>query len=146
PADAADATAVEVMLEVLAGGSVDPLREIVVSRRKKAIEAGIETLSFRRGGGVVFYSASLPYRRKTTAMRVLDEALGELDRMDWLTDETLASGKRRLLANEASALVFADERAQEIGQSRWWLGDAGRVFDRASRINAVTEEQVAAAW
>jgi zinc protease len=145
-ADASDAIAVEVMLEVLAGGSVDPLHEIVVARRKKAIEAGIETLSFRRGGGVIFYSASLPYRREKTAMRVLDEAIGELDRMDWLTDQTLESGKHRLLEDEADDEVFAEERAQEIGQSRWWLGDASRALDRTSRIDAVTKEQVAAAW
>ena len=146
PAGAADAVAVELLLEVLAGGSVDPLREIVVSRRKKALEAGIETISLRRGGGVVFYSASLPYRRKSTAMRVLDEAIAELDRMGWLTEQTLASGKRRLLQDDARTHVFAAERAREIGQARWWLGDARHAFDRASRVNAVTLDDVAAAW
>jgi zinc protease len=146
PAGAKDGTAVEVLLEVLAGGSIDPLHEIVVARRKKAIEAGIETIALRRGGGIVFYSASLPYRRKSTAVRVLDEAIAELDRMEWLTDQTLASGKRRLAEDDAGAFVFAAERAQEVGQSRWWLGDARYAFDRASRINAVTKDEVAAAW
>jgi len=87
----------------------------------------------RRGGGIVFYSASLPYRRKATAMRVLDEAIAELDRMDWLTDRSLAAGKRRLLEDDASAAVYAEERAQEIGQSRWWLGDARSAFDRGQQ-------------
>ncbi len=146
PAGAKDATAVEVLLEVLAGGSVDPLHEIVVARRKKAIEAGIETITLRRGGGIVFYSASLPYRRKATAMRVLDEAIDELDRMDWLTDQTLASGKRRLIEDDAGAFVFAAERADAIGTSRWWLGDTRYAFDRTSRIDAVTRDEVAAAW
>lgn len=146
PADAKDADAVAVLLEVLAGRSVDPLKEIVVKRRKKAIEAGIETISLRRGGGIVFYSASLPYRRASTAMRVLDEAIAELDRMDWLTNETLQSGKRRILEDDAGTLVFAARRATEIGESQWWLGDAGRAFDRAQRIGAVTKEDVAAAW
>jgi zinc protease len=146
PADSPDAMAVELLLEVLSGGSVDPLHEIVVSRRKKAVEAGIETIALRRGGGVVFYSASLPYRRKSTAMRVLDEATAELDGMGWLTEQTLASGKRRLLQDDARTYVFAAERAREIGQSRWWLGDARLAFDRASRVNAVTLEDVAAAW
>jgi zinc protease len=146
PAAAADAPAVELLLEVLAGGSVDPLHEIVVSRRKKAIEAGIEKIGLRRGGGIVFYSASLPYRRKATAERVLDEAIAELDGMAWLTDQTLASGKRRLLEDDADALVFAAERASEIGTARWWLGDARLAFDRAARINAVTKDEVAAAW
>jgi len=146
PAASADAMAVELLREVLAGGSVDPLHEIVVSRRKKAIEAGIETIALRRGGGIVFYSASLPYRRQATAERVLDEAIAELDRMEWLTDQTLASGKRRLVAGDADAFVFAAERASEIGTSRWWLGDAQLAFDRAARINAVSKDEVAAAW
>jgi predicted Zn-dependent peptidase len=146
PAAAPAATAVEVMLSVLAGGSVDPVRELVVTKRKKAIEAGIQTISLRRGGGIVFYSASLPYRRKGTAMRVLDEAIAQLDRMEWLTDESLASGKRRLIEEDAEALVFAAERAEEIGQSRWWEGDAQRAFSRGARIGAVTKDDVAAAW
>jgi zinc protease len=146
PADASDAAAVEVLVEVLAGGSVDPLHEIIVTHRKKAIKAGIETIALRRGGGIVFYSASLPYRRKATAMRVLDGAIAELDRMGWLTDQTLASGKRRLIEDDAGAFVYATERAHEIGTSRWWLGDVRYAFDRAARIDAVTKGDVAAAW
>jgi zinc protease len=146
PAGAGDAAAVEVLVEVLAGGSVDPLHEIVVTHRKKAIEAGIETLALRRGGGIVFYSASLPYRRKATAMRVLDEAIAELDRMEWLTDRTLAAGKKRLIEDDAGAFVYAAERAREIGESRWWLGDTRYAFERTARIEAVTREDVAAAW
>jgi zinc protease len=146
PAGAPDAAAVEVLAEVLAGGSVDPLHEMIVTQRKKAIEAGIETLLLRRGGGIVFYSASLPYRRKATAMRVLDEAIAELDRMEWLSDQTLAAGKRRLIEDDAGAYVFAAERAHEIGESRWWLGDARYAFERSARIDAVTRDDVAAAW
>jgi predicted Zn-dependent peptidase len=138
--------ALTVMLSVLAGGSVDPVRELVVTKRKKAIEAGIETISLRRGGGIVFYSASLPYRRKATAMRVLDAALTQLDRLEWLTDESLASGKRRLIAEDANAFVFAAERAEEVGQSRWWEGDARLAFSRGERIGAVTKDQVASVW
>jgi zinc protease len=146
PAGSKDAMAIEVLQEVLAGGSVDPLREIVVSRRKKAIEAGIESIALRRGGGIVFYSASLPYRRKATAMRVLGDAIAELDRLDWLTDETLASGKRRLIQSDAKAIVFASERAEEIGISQWWRGDAQDAFNRKERIEAVTRDEVEAAW
>jgi zinc protease len=146
PADAKDAMAIEVLLEVLAGGSVDPLHEIVVARRKKALAAGIETIALRRGGGIVFYSASLPYRRKSTAMHVLDDAIGELDRMDWLTDQTLAAGKRRLIEDDADAFLFAAERAEDIGESRWWLGDSRYAFDRPRRIDAVTKAEVADAW
>jgi len=146
PAGAADAAAVEVLISVLAGGSVDPLHESVVEKRRKAVEAGIETLSLRRGGGIIFYSASLPYRRKATAMRELDRAIGELDRMDWLTEASLASGKRRLAMDDARSQVYAADRAEEIGQARWWEGDSRLAFTRAARIESVTKDQVAAAW
>ena len=146
PANSKDADAVALLVEVLAGGSVDPVQELVVSKRKKAIGAGIETIELRRGGGIVFYSASLPYRRKSTAMRVLDDAIAELDRMGWLTDATLASGKRRLLLADADTRVFAEERAEEFGKARWWRGDASYALDPAARINAVTKDDVAAAW
>ena len=146
PADAADADAVELLLALLADQSVDPLREIVVSRRAKAVEAGIETLSLRRGGGIVFYSASLPYRREKTAFKVLGEALDELDRMEWLTDATLASVKRSLLLSQLWARRDAGLLAETIGAERWWRGDATLAFERAERLDAVTKEEVAAAW
>jgi len=146
PAAAPDAAAVELLLEALSGGSVDPVRELIVSKRKKAIEAGIQTIALRRGGGIVFYSASLPYRRKRTAMRILDDAIRELDRMAWLTDAGLGSAKRRLIEDDAGTFVFAARRAQEIGQAQWWEGDSRLAFDRAARINAVTKAEVAAAW
>jgi len=116
PADAADATAVEVMLEVLAGGSVDPLHEIVVSRAQEGDRGGGRDTLLPPGGGVVFYSASLPYRRKTTAMRVLDDALHELDRMDWLTDQTLRRENAGFSKTKPRRRLRG-ERAQEIGQS-----------------------------
>ena len=146
PADSKDADAVELFLEVLAGGSVDPVHEIVVSGRKKAIEAGIETIGLRRGGGIVFYSASLPYRRKSTAMKELDDAIAKLDRMEWLTDAAIASGKRRLLLADAGDHIYAEELAEELGQARWWRGDASLALDRASRISALGTADVAAAW
>src|SRR5262245_14402317 len=75
PADAPDAAAVEVLRELLTGGALDPFREIVVTERGKALEAGIQWLSLKRGGGVVFYTASLPYRRRATAFNTIDAGL-----------------------------------------------------------------------
>ncbi len=146
PADAKDAMAVEVMLEVLAGGAVDPLHEIVVTRRRKAVEAGIQTIRLRRGGGLVFYSASLPYRREATAMRILNDAIAELDAMRWLTPESLEAGKRRLIEDAAADSVFAEQRAEAIGQAQWWGGDARLALNRQERIDAVTRADVEAAW
>ena len=43
-------------------------------RRGRAVEAGTEILRLRRGGAIVFWAASLPYRRKSTAFAHADEA------------------------------------------------------------------------
>jgi len=146
PADAPDAWAVEVLLKLLTGREVDPAREIVVTKRRKAIEAGIEAISLRRGGGIVFYSASLPYRREATALRILDETIRELDKKEWLSDASLAAAKRSLLLEETREHRFAEALADRVGRERWWRGDAGLAFTRAARIGAVSREDVAAAW
>jgi zinc protease len=145
-ADASDGWAVSVMLQVLTGRSVDPFREIVVRRRKMAIEAGTQSIELRRGGGLVFYSASLPYRREKTAFRVIDETLAELDRLDWLTDESVASAKRAMLLSETRSRIFAAGLAGQLGSERWWDGDTRLAFTRMERIDAVTRDDVEAAW
>ena len=53
---------------------------------------------------------------------------------------------QRMSKDDARDFVFAAERASSIGQSRWWLGDARHSFDRTARLNAVTKDDVAAAW
>jgi zinc protease len=145
-ADAPDAAAVEVLVAMLTGLAVDPVRDVVVTRRRMAIEAGIQSLELRRGGGLVFFSASLPYRRKKTAERVLDAALAELGSLRWLTDASLTAAKRRLELVRAHDRFFAENVAQEIGQARWWEGQSARAFDREARLEAVTKDQVATAW
>jgi zinc protease len=144
--DTPDGPAITVLLHLLSQRSVDPFREIVVARRKKAIEAGIESIRFRRGGGLVFYSASLPYRRQKTAFRVVDEALSELDRLDWLTDDAVASAKRAMLLGEVRSRIYAADLAGELGRERWWRGDAKLAFTRTDQLEAVTTAEVAAAW
>lgn len=144
--DSEDAAAVAVLRWLLTRRSVSPFREIVVRKRKMAIEAGIEEIGLRRGGGMVFYSASLPYRREQTAFRVIDDTLGELDRLDWLTDEALVSAKRAMLRAETGSSIYAESLAGELGRERWWRGDTRLAFTRMERIDGVTREGVAAAW
>lgn len=145
-ADAPDAWAVQVMLRMLTGRQVDPFREIVLRRRRKAIEAGAQSIALRRGGGLIFYTASLPYRREKTAFKVIDEALADLGLFDWLTDDSLAATKRAMLLDESRARIYASSLAGELGQERWWRGDTRLAFTRMDRIDAVTRDDVAAAW
>jgi zinc protease len=145
-ADAPDAAAAEILIALLTQASVDPFREIVVTRERKALEAGVQSVMLRRGGGLIFYSASLPYRRKSTAQRTMDRALGELNELSWLNDVSLAAAKRRLILEHAQEKLIAEDVAHAVGEARWWEGDTARAFDRDARLDAVTRDQVAAVW
>jgi zinc protease len=144
--DAPDRAALDVLLEMLSGGAVDLFREELVTRRHKALEAGSESLRMRRGGALFFYSASLPYRRKSTAFRAMEQTIRTLDRLEWLTPERLASAKRSLRRTSLIERYYPARRADAIGEARWHEGDERFAFDRESRIDAVTLDGVKAAW
>jgi predicted Zn-dependent peptidase len=146
PADAGEHWTLQVMAQLLSWGEVVPYREEMVTRRRKAIEAGTQFLFFRRGGAAILYSATLPYRRKKTAFRLMNEARQELSGLDWLNEESLAGAKRTLRARELNAAYFAGTRGGAIGMSQWWFGDGSLALERSSRIEAVTLEQVADAY
>ncbi len=146
PAGSVDRWALAVLEQLLAGGQVDPFAEILVERRRKAVFAQTTWLTMRRGGAVVFAAAHLPYRRRATAFRLADRARDELAQLAWLTEESLAGAKRALLRQELQRTYFAESRAAAIGRAQWWLGDERSAFEAAERIEAVTREQVAAAF
>ncbi len=146
PADAPDRWAVAVLTRLLADRANDPLRESLVRRRGKAVEAGIEAAQLRRGGAIVLYSASIPYRRRGTAFRLLEEERTRLARMDWLTEGTLEGAKRGLQVESLEERYLAGRMAAEVGRACWWEGDARAAFGRDRAIEAVTRAQVAAAF
>ena len=132
--------------QLLGGGAVDPFEEELVKRRRKAVAAGVTQLFFRRGGAMVFYMASLPYRRKATAFRLMEKTREQLSQLDWLTEDSLLSAKRTLRRRELLAAYYPSIRADAIGRSWWWLGDEKLAFGKVSRIDAVTLDQVAEAY
>jgi zinc protease len=146
PADAAEADALEVLLEMLAGGEVDPVREELVVRRKRGLEAGTEGMVFRRGGALVLYVANLPYRRQGTAFRHLEDARRALAQGRWLGHEALRAAQRALLRKAADRRYYASEMADALGREAWWRGDPARALTRERRLQAVTLAEVRAAW
>jgi zinc protease len=146
PADAPEADAVEVLLEMLSGGAVDPVREELAVRRKRALEAGVEGMVFRRGGALVLYAASLPYRRPSRAFRDLDDARRALTEGGWLSEETLRAAERRLRLRDAERRLQAATLADALGRETWWRGDPARALDRGARLSAVTLADVRAVW
>jgi zinc protease len=141
-----DAYAIKLMNQLLAWSAVNPFEEELVGRRKKALFAATEAMVWRRGEGLAFISASLPYRREKTAFRLIDEALAKLGRMEWLTDKSLAAAKRAVLRGELEARWYAAQRANRLGEARWNEGDTRAAFESTAKIEAITRSDVAAAF
>lgn len=146
PPGSEDQWAIAVLKQLLSGGKIDLFREQLVSRRHKAIEAGTQILSQRRGGAIVFYAVNLPYRRERTAFRLMLETRDMLSDLEWLDDETLSAAKRSLKRTELKRVYHAASTAAEVGRSRWWLDDETAFFDRSTRIDAVSIDDVGEAW
>jgi zinc protease len=141
----ADSGALELLQEVLSASAVDPFEDEIVRKRHRAIEAGTEIYTARRGGVITFYAASLPYRRQETAFRHVDEARQALGRFDWLDEPRLAAAKRKLAQRQEQRSYYAAWMAGAIGGASWREGDEARAFDETERLAAVTLEDVRAA-
>lgn len=142
PSDADDIWALQVMVELLCGRSLSPFKEELVTFRRKALEAGALVLWARRGGMIVFYSASLPYRRKTTAFRLIEETLAEVAHPRWINEQSVRSARLALVRRMLRDSYFANRQASAIGKSWHWYGDGRIAFERAERVQAVTPQEV----
>ncbi len=131
---------------MLGGGELDPFEEILVRRRRKAVYAESSPFAFRRGRALLFEGAFLPHYRRKTAFRRMEEAVAELGRFEWLTEDRLASTKRRLLLAEMRSSYSASALAAALGRARWWLGDEREAFDNVTRLEGVTLAQVKAVF
>jgi predicted Zn-dependent peptidase len=103
-------------------------------------------LNLRRGGVIAFYSASLPYRREATAFRNINETLAKLGEFEWLTEDSLASAKRKLASWQLRSAYFADGRADAIGRAFWFHGDEMTAFRSTARLRDVTAGDVRAVF
>jgi zinc protease len=141
-----DSAALDVLQEVLERSAIDPFEDELVRKRHRAIEAGTEIYTARRGGVIAFYAASLPYRRQATAFRHVDEAREILGRFEWLDEPRLAAAKRRLVQRQQQRSYYAASLADAVGRAAWWEGNETRVFDETRRLAAVTLEDVRSAY
>ncbi len=142
----ADHWALEILAQLLGGSRVNPFEEDLVKTRRKAVYATSEWLNFRRGGVVVFAAAQLPYRRRATAFRFLDETLHTLGEFDWLSEEKVESAKRALRRRELERRYDANSQASAIGTAAWWQGDEMQAFESSAGLDAVSRGEVIRAW
>ncbi|HKQ61501.1 MAG TPA: pitrilysin family protein [Candidatus Polarisedimenticolaceae bacterium] len=145
-ANAPDALALELLEQVLTASALDPVDDELVRKRHRAVFATAVSLGARRGGLIAFVSANLPYRRRATAFRHLDEVRQQLGRFVWLDESRLAAAKRKLLQADGQRSYLAATLADAIGSEAWWAGDERRAFDRAERLARVTLADVRGAY
>jgi zinc protease len=146
PADRQDRAAMAVLEQMLSGGELDLFAEILVTQRHKSVYARSEWLQLRQGGAAAFSAAYLPYRRRATAFRLMEETIAKLGELAWLDEKSLASAKRALLRQELDRSYYVRLQAEAIGKAAWWLGDEQLALTRVEEIEAVTREQVATAF
>ena len=131
-----------VLHQLLARSAVDPFEEELVRHRRKAVFAMTEGLFFRRGNVLAFGAAYLPYRRETTAFRLIEETLADMARLEWLTDETVAAAKRALLMDDLERRYYAEDMARAIGTAHWRYGDVHYALEQSEHIRRVTRADV----
>jgi predicted Zn-dependent peptidase len=146
PAAEQDRAAMAVLEQLLSGGELDLFADTLVTQRHKSVYARSEWLQLRQGGAAAFSAAYLPYRRRATAFRLMEETIAELGKLAWLDEESLASAKRALLRQELDRAYYLRRQAEAIGKAAWWLGDGQLALSRAEEIEAVSCAQVAATF
>ena len=144
PANAPEYDAVLLMLGMVR--DFGDFEDRVVRERRRALLAQHIVMRGRRGGGFLLATAALPYRRKDTAFRYIDEAIRELSSLDWLNDANLAAAKRRMLVGEWARPYRSGEMATAIGEAHWWRGDGRLALDTKERLDAITTDDVARAY
>jgi zinc protease len=139
--------AMQVVEAMIKGSEVDRFREEIVTKKSRALEAQTISFDMKAGGFVGFGSVNLFLRGKEKAVRHAHEAVEALGAFDWATEASLATAKRRLLANELVDGYYAESRAAAIGQAADWQGDPRLGLEgREAAIAGVTLDAVHAVW
>ncbi len=142
-----DYAAYRVMTEMLAGGELDRFEEELVTRQRKAIEAGTIATELAGGSILAFGSVSMPWRGRAKAFRLLHQTKDTLTAGDWRSADNLETVRRRLLKQELEQGYYASSMAEALGTAHAWEGDASLALEgSAADIDGVTLEQVDAAW
>ncbi|GEM_PF-2218964 len=135
------------LMEMVVGGEVDLFRHHLVEEQGKAIEALTFHEELEAGAIAGFASVSLPFRSQAKAFKLLSATRKHLDQLDWATEERLQTAKRRMLQAELEAAWFAEDQAHAVGiYADWWGDESLALGGAAEAIDAVTLEQVHAAW
>ncbi len=136
-----DYPALEVIRELLTGGSRARLTNSLVRRKRVAVY--VDTIFERTidPSGLVAFAVFLPSVRSKTVEQAMWEEIRRLREEDVPQDE-LEQARRRLLVRRLFSLAGPAGAAGALGWAAVIEGDRLRFADRAARIEAVTAEDV----
>lgn len=146
PSDHPDQWALEVMVDMLAGGQIDRFREEMVTERGQALEAFTAPLQLAAGGALGFATVTLPFKGKKRLYRQIEEVIEELDSLSWCDQEALDQARRKLLLDAYTERLTAESMADSVGAAHRTWGDPEVAVARAERLQAVTLEDVQRVW
>jgi len=142
-----DYWAYKLLVKMLSGTNVDRVRESLVTKRGKAIEALTETLDLKAGSLWIAASISLPTRRRNKAFKLLHQTIDLLDAEGWRSLSNLETARRALLREELGKRYYAWQEADAIGQALSWQGDDTLgLGGSVDALEAVTLEDVERVW
>jgi zinc protease len=142
----ADTWAVDLMLGLINGQSVNPFRELHVDQERRALEGMGGGGRQKAGGQLIFLSLSLPLRSELKLFTLLERSLTQFNELDWLTQERLDQERKRMQRSTLSDTYYADDRASSLGRAHWHMGDTELGFRPHLAYDQVTLEQVRDAY
>ena len=146
PLDHQDALAVEVLLQMLSGGTLDQFREQLVTEQKGALEAFSAGGMKRSGGLLMFGAVTLPLGPADKVWGEIEEALTVLDGGAWIDQEAFSRVSKRERRRMGTKHYFAAEMASLLGWSHQNLGAASAAIARIEAMGEVSLEDVRRAW
>lgn len=141
-----DDAAIEMLIDLLSEGGIDPFHERHIRERHRALLGETVSERVKAGGGIAFYSVALPFRGRKRSLALVERTVQELGELDWLTEERLAAARRRALRRHLGGGWFASAVGERIGQAQWHYGSTDRAFDVQQRFEAVSVEDVRRVW
>ena len=137
-----DQPAMDILFNMLLEDTVRPLRNELVTRRKKALYTEIIRFDLEAGGVAAFVSVSLPYRRKKTARRHLNEAMDHLRSLNWADPTALKRARSRLLMKRYNDRYYVAQTAENIGMAVTRGGSIEAFTQYEVRLQQVTSDDL----
>jgi len=142
PAKHVDMAAIEVLSYILSSGQSSRLHKALVRKERIAMAAGGFARDMEHRGLFLVYAIGLPTSSTEALVEALDAQIARV-RKNGVSANDILKAKNQLATNFLEQLETIDGVAEEIGRSTYVLGDPTAFMRYASRLQAVSADDVA---